>query len=897
MNQTIKPGDCQRMVGGLITQGLIDQNGARLMFLDTSPDICQIYGGNEKATNATRYHDIVYSDGFYYVSDYHFSSDNLRSSTQEVLVYNEDGFPVHTYPVKDFFVQNGDEENGLYSIVSLKPCHNGAYALCSSADYKIRVVRVAADSAVVLKTFQLDNDGELFADMAYNESSETLGYVTSLGSIFCCRDDNISRVKTAGSYDEICNTVTVLDDGTVRGSVTASEGVEGTFSYAVLLGIRIFGFWISILWLIGNGLYFLISYIVFAIRRHKTARLWKALGCVLGAIVIILVSVFCGRFSANTALEKQSAALRDEVSALVENPDCRLGTQLEKFDTPLRAAENGFYTCMDSLFEDDSYNSNAYYKLYRISDQDTVQFVGSSVKFNLGKMVHPDEMLDESVRKDLDAGNVLMQEYIDFNGSVLSGTAALRNSSGQVTGYIEKVNYVGAVYSDRVQLIIKALIVLSAVCISIVILFMVIKNLIAASAKRRELRESHHSHPELAHHRTIRFLVTFITRFDTVLMILIARKMLSSANAPFNHSFFFIVPAILATFGIFIGRFFGKKLLSKMRIKKYVALFGILGLIFYLATAWTVQAGDFLFYSIGLFFANIFSGIICMPSEVLPDLIHISRDFDLKSDESFAGMSATFLSIVIAGFVSEFFGNGAVYLVVLLPLLFIILIYGRSARKHTVYKNTSREAEISSRRLSRSFVLSPLMLLLIVFLALPVTAVTGYSSSLFPLFVESQGYGAAFISNLVALFTLAAVAISKSVRVSLRHTDHWNRIVLLGLAEGLALLNFYLNASVVSAALAIVVITIADRVIEPAVNVVWSRYANSKGYDVDSLKPVSSYWRNFSLRFRFIIIGLFLCFPMPQACIFLGVYILASVLLFALISFSSSLRKKKRHHG
>lgn len=874
---------------------IIDRAYSRLSFLDEEGKICRVIDGNGLALRRF-YQQVVCSGDTYYVLDNEIAADSIFTKNEHITAYDADGRVRNVLYAADYYKEKEGQnvQNGL--IKKIKPCDDGIIAFFYDAEtFKVTIHRISnTGEDKVLDEITLSGHFRFMTDFDYNLKAKKFAGLSLEYQVFEHDAGGERILPLAPEFmNKFPGVFVVNDAGKVSIETIPDSHVPQSASYTFLFVIGKMAFWISLAYLVILLIYEIIRYFKKMAGEGERQKM-----LLIGfAMVVAALIYFISAYYSNTMQQSSRVSREAEISSLTftlaKDPENILSLVAEEEDLTDKVMhektdEVGMYLLMISGHSAKN-DSNIFINLYqRMNDGRVIPLISTLDMMNLNVPWKKDT---EALKK-IDRGEIYNTVYTAESGEIMSAVAALTNAEGSIVGYVETGSHIGVMTVGQFRKIITVFVTLLTFVVGIVLFFIELKGIFDAGKKQKALVEKGHPHPEIAHFRSMRLCIEFILKFDSVLMILIAKDLLLK-NGITNIALLVGLPATLMSIGMLIGQMVSDVCLPRFYVKRVIVTAAALNVVVFAATAFLIYQGSFWGYCVGIFLANVCFGVMAGPSLIMPFLSGDEKmRFEMNNEKSMAGISASVISVMLAGFVAQYFGNYAIYLFALLPLAGVLFISLKVLPKATYYGRSKKDSQ--KKKLSiweyMKFLFSPAILLLIILMIIPSDAASGYKSFFFPLFSQDYGLSKDFISNLVVLANFTAFLLNKPLNNLVKNKDYWfNTVLFLGLS-GLIYLSFKANDSIIWAVIVIILIAITDKFLSPNINMLWPRQCMAKGLPPESFNSMFIYVSNISSIIRPTIMGVFLALGTPSNCIWMGVALIICTVLFAVLTARSPMR-------
>lgn len=882
------------------TSAIIDASRTRLVFLDNNKKVVHILQNSVFSISNTFYKSVVFSNGKYYVSECFYDSDNSYPKSERIIIYNSNGNPENTVYEKDF---DEGKNHKSETVVELNPCENGIVTLVFSYDTsEITAKRFTDKGEEVIETVSLGSAVSGVYNADYNEESKTWGFITGLGCGMKYQNGKMEYIEGVYPLNNAPNLIKIDSDGTV--SVICSEYIKlpGTLHFSLMFIVKAVIFWIAFIFLT-------VLVLLFAFRKIKTLIALKNMSallkiCVSTATVVAIVGVsaFYSAQMMKQDIKSRQIQLNTLASLISNIPDKYISNTLSEINEVNSESLDKYlklFDYIDAVGDSRNMEFNSTISLYKNIDKDTwCRILDNNRLLSVGYCEKYDEFFGrgEVNSETLKKGDKVSDVQDTTYGVIMASFSPIIDLNGNTVGYVEAESNFELFKISYMRTALRNFVTLLAITVGIALILVEAAAIIKSRKKRRRLIEENYEHIEIADFRTIKLFIGFLLKFDSVLMILIAKDLLIN-TVDANNAVILGIPAACMSFGTLAGQFLIDMLMPKIHIRKIIGFTGVFYAAMLIMTAFAVYSGNFVLYCMGVFLVNIAFGVLAGPSWVIPFMSRNEQErFEMNNTKGLADVSASVISVVLAGYAAELFGNFSIYLFALIPLAIVFICYMRSMPKKTIYgkkRDTVKNREKIKFTKYLRFIFSPTVILLLLLIIFPAVYASGYKSLIFPLFSQKQGLSKPFISNLVVIANFAAFMLNGPVEKILKNNDYWKNTVIIAIFSGIVYMSFMLNSSVAWAVIVIALLAVTDKLIAPNFNMLWPRQAEKIGVPPQRLYSMFIYTDNIASALRPAFIGLFLTIQAPYCNFWLGVCFAGCALLFAICTYNSAMNKKR----
>lgn len=415
-------------------------------------------------------------------------------------------------------------------------------------------------------------------------------------------------------------------------------------------------------------------------------------------------------------------------------------------------------------------------------------------------------------KKDIDLNQIYSGEYNDLDGigyyvAKGFGTADGKGCSAFIYSYSNKKLFV-----ERELRFIFTIVVVIALFGAL--LYTAIQEIIQ-SYKNLELYHNRDKSSTLIKEfyfsRQLNLFNSILASADTILLILLLKKILGSvsvANMVFYISLFVSLKGYMSMAGDYIFNFARKKCpASRIAL---IANIGILGS--YIGVLCFIQAGN----SWGIIIFRCFVALFCSIIAQIISYIPVFVDNDKASATAISNtvqgrITASIIGPVFLGLIDEVYGYAGMY-GTLIALSFMALLLGQAAfTKNFYYVENSPEKIKTTFKTITKFFLSPAILILIVFIAFPISLCSNYKNMIFPVLAGSIGISDFYINNIVVVCNVIAKWMARLVGLIGKHISLWERSILGVALCGIGYTAMYYNTKPIYIIIMLVLIVFAAK--------------------------------------------------------------------------------------
>ena len=750
--------------------------------------------------------------------------------------------------IADFYRITPEGAQTLYTIpittnalldAGYSPALGGCYVALDNLGQLVEVKGEIDTGTYRFTAVDLDNHGKIYATDDKSGSVMVINLDGSTDTVL----ENAGRqslhingnVLTTCSNDR--STVTIYDLGTQ--DIRIHSEIYPARSLAALKGVV----WFSRLVLAVSAVVFLVIKARNAYRKGHIDAIGPALAALAVLITVALAIVhlsYANYKSLLTVRASEISAYADYLS--LQSSD--LGKQLESLNDRYHLADEikkdsstdvGFLNCMhtvDRLVESASFNGiGLYYVFYGVDDlgiyylydSTLAHFMGSTVRQNLNNMYvsfafkQPTPMFSG----DLHTGSTL-RDTTQYR------LVSLPNSNGKVIGVIEigskQKSYASSIMGDLVSNVLGLLVMTLVVYLT----YSELRACGRCYLLFQDMRDEHSHDAEALLTRPFSFFVTILTSIDSVMTVLIARSLATTAGLD-AQGVYVAIPSVMLGVGLAMGQLVYGLLGTRLSLRQILRYGSSAMLVCATFAAFVVGISNYWLYCLAKMLMAIPFGLLyttcySMPRRARSDDWRIEAAGGIRRTDT----SAAALGTVLGGYAAQVLGSAWVYVLVAVASIPIFIMASTMLHRHRHAPETHSSEEVAGPIGGLRFLTSRPTAALALLVILPLQLALGYNSFAFPLFSSDLGISSTAISNIVVLGQLAVyVSISTIERVQGRIGGWHLCFFALGLLGALFLL-FSLNTTFVWATVVIALVGIFAKACD-AWKGLWLRSADAVG--------------------------------------------------------------------
>ncbi|MDO4182552.1 MAG: MFS transporter [Coriobacteriia bacterium] len=708
--------------------------------------------------------------------------------------------------------------------------------------------------------------------------------------------------------------ISSLNDLLSQDSLSASHAHLTTITtvpYSLHFAASVLAKWTSLLCLLALA----VVGVVVAIRNRKTHRALAAVRRNITALVSMCVLVACAVFFLTQIGTYQRDALDQRVESIAEfmsrTSPTTFGPDLEAAHVGSALSAEGFAESkqhldtakayLDALCESSTSSGAALgYTLFS-ADENGNTYVAATYRSSDQVGCPQQEFPADQVKTMLSDNPPNVYSYSTENeqGRFQCSAVPVFSSQGNPVGILVLAGYTSAMDMALANNGVRLILTLLAIgCITYLVVvelrhFLRNRKQFLAAQARGEQR------PETNMVRTYAIGVFSLMEFDSVVLVLASGSVLAASSfAGVNE--LTGLPVLCYGIGLVPGALTFRLLAKRFSIRRIVGATAVVEAALMAAVAGAAWSGTFVAFCVlevvnGLLRSMLLSSANALVVRSTTQSERHERLEDLKHAE----LAASTLPVILAGFVAQYVGFGAAFLlgVVLSLALLTVLRYLPKSTHFTeteeavTFDGPLHKELVHSARVNLRLLLTPALLVFFLCGVLPLAAIGGYAHYLFPLFATGGGAATASITTLVVLAHVFQYSVSGSVARALQRVNMWGVISICLAFAGLLLVGFLANHTFVWSLVVLVLIGIAAEVCYPALHLIWPRETRRRGFSDEQVLPLILTAENAATATRAALLGVFLTFGAFAGCVALGALLLAASLLFYLLTRRSNLAK------
>jgi len=523
-------------------------------------------------------------------------------------------------------------------------------------------------------------------------------------------------------------------------------------------------------------------------------------------------------------------------------------------------------------------------EIYSLLESQGANYYGRKLHANISEYEEQIEYRGSSVK-----------EVITNDSSSYAVYRAISDSSGKILGIVIVGYYADNLAKVQTDLCIEMFVNLSVIMIVIYICCSLGVTFYHDFQRRktRPKEEAANRSADIA--GVFIFLQGIVNNIDLVILVFVSQYLCRDMD-PVAAAAMAAIPLSASSIGQWIGTFFASPIIKKLGERKSSYVGSLVGIGALLLIVFSIISDSFLLFVAGKFLTGtIVRGFLFVLGDTIP-FGATNEDIKAKAVNSTkeANYSASILSILLAGYISQFLSYSAIYLlgaVVMGVLLILTPVFFQKTKKNIQSISAPQPAK-KEKGMGWALWLTPTMLIFAFLFMLPRGVMLGYSSYFFPVYTNNAGISTLLISNLSVYAKTAAYLFSSNIFAFTKR--HSRASVLAGsqLIISVSFIFFLISPSVYWAIVVLFISAIFDRMTQSVATLYVSDVAAEKNYE--GKQAVSNYYTVNSATFvvQSPIISAFLGLGYNFACAALGSICTLMIALFSI--FNKKHNKKKQ---
>lgn len=692
--------------------------------------------------------------------------------------------------------------------------------------------------------------------------------------------------------------------------------IDSSSKYNVIYYLRNLIKWITLLYIFIFIVVLVLMFVKTQWSQLKKGLIKKSFLVLCVFVTIIVISLFYNNIIYNQMKETACSDLETMADICVNDVDVHAVDNAESVLNNDNLSEEAYIDNVISISQDlrktadkiqkSVINSNkgiSYY-LY-LNDYANDVFVPFADGKNNMQIAYNVDLYDTSVSNEVKNQGYSSGELEDYLGKYLYYAKAFYNSSGQLRGcYLFSLytKAIDAAFYNNVGILTFFLIAISLILYALI---REAENIYGQIVKFINKKKQKNKLSYLQLIRPLSFFLSLAIGADTAIAVLISKELfeISLIKEQIDSlglaDLFISLPIVVAGLSLVLGIVLFSKLELKFTSRSIFRWGSILLIFSFIFMVFAISQSSFVLFTISKFFSGLLIGILRaeLYSFAILEKDEKSRH-PLVSSIGRTGMPASVISAIICGWSATTFGNQSIYVFAVLSIV-LYYIVGSFIIPRGVYfiKQNKNKSSVKStvKQLSSlgivKWLLSPQILVLILFVMVPYTTAGGYKSYLFPLYTQEIGFDKTQISILFSLATALAFILVHPFSTIYNNFDNRNRIIIGLSMLGFIYVLFMFNRRVEWAVVVMVLTLVSQRVFGTSFRMSWVRHCEYHNIDRSQLQPVMYFIEELLKAMQVVFFAIFFILGGNFACVVFGIFCFIGVIIFTLVSHNSPLRK------
>lgn len=268
--------------------------------------------------------------------------------------------------------------------------------------------------------------------------------------------------------------------------------------------------------------------------------------------------------------------------------------------------------------------------------------------------------------------------------------------------------------------------------------------------------------------------------------------------------------------------------------------------------------------------------------------------YELNNGSTKTWISSGIVSIGVSGAISEMFGSQSIYLLALIPVLFLFIMSVFLMPNGVKYRLENQAKKIPNMfKKSMKFFFQPAFLIYAIGLISVCVLCHGYRNFLFPLFTDESGISKSMISNIIVIANFIAFVFNSQLNNLVKRMDFWELGIFTSFFAGILYLSFTLNSEIAWACFVIILITMVIRIMSTVNGMMWPRLCKKSKYPMSIANTIILCYTNIISAIQGFVFTSLLLLGMINTCICIGIFMIAVAIIYATITYNSALRSHK----
>lgn len=875
-------------------EAVIDDSQSRILFCNGNGNVIRIEKTDPFASEQAFYWDVIADKNAYYVIEYVEECGFV--SKERIVKYSPRGVMEGVLLTRSYQCP-GDGVMQPHGYLVDTDGKLGYAAFCSDDLRSIRMVSFSlepGDSTAAEETVaEYENacGGALIYDLSIDRNAGIAHVLSEDGHLWEMQQGGTAERRTASAYSE----EPVLLDGKTGEPVFRLDSEGKTFRCSFSLAIKTALFYGALVFLITSAVVFTVRSLKRTLRNKSEDGMKRLRTVLLAVAVSVGAAAVVGAYSYNmakTGIKNESEMIGISAQNLgyaFRNQFIEAVLQYSNHD------EEGLAVTAESI--KDSFNTIASHGAENGHLQIPLLFALNENGIPVA-LAGPDVIIQRGVEytgfqeniEGITGVKVVGEE--NLWGTYLTGITPLKDDADHTVGLF--VLYTDYEFLRNVQMkeIISFFFGLLSAAIAVAFIITEGKSWLKCFKDYRLSRQEKASDFAVSLIRPMFFLVAATISADSAISALVAKELLAE-TAKAGNSLYLSLPMFASSLGLACGYLAFGALSARIGQKKTTMSAIVFSAIMYLLTSFMVSRRNFFLYILTYFLAYLGA----MSSEVgIFRLILLASDDRKRADANRATavsvVSANSLMGLAAGYTATYFGKAAVYFLSAVPMVIYGVIYAACIMKRPVSATAAnRKAGASKQKMSKSdrsrafvtFLFSPRIVALILFVIMPLCLASGYKSFFFPLFAEGEGYDVSLISTIIVIANAIVYFITPAFSNAEESLGYPKLTLICIAAIALTFGCFIFNKSMLWAATALIIIGMSNKIGSTCWKMLWPDDARVMGIpDVIGDSAVRSAYATCNV-VKSPVIGVLKGFGNTTACAVLAAFSAVSAILFRVV--------------
>ena len=740
---------------------VIDKRATRALFIDGDGKIVNIVYGSSLMRDGRYFYDTDYNNGYIYLHEQTFFEGSDYLSSDSFVEYSSTG-------ARRAVLYERKYEDGecLYSpFYAFQVQNSSNRLLLTEADGDAQEIRilsvpinrgqeetVSEDMVETLRTFPYPDDCCHIYMANYDPRTDSLALIDQRGFMYASTgsSEKPEPIASKPSHDKVIY-FDFEEDGTPV-PIYEYEHSGEDLPFGTLYALRHLSVYAALL----LAVVILLSMLIRSLARRAPEERSAAIMKIVVALIISAGAITAVSIYSNTIINNAIESRTDSFTVMSND---------------LVTYNRGLLTrALDEYYENEFLSDGTYDEVYNVlkGNSDSGKSLGfdrspalwardehghvvilCSVSFEDPCGVSYPKYNDLYARL-VKEGKPFGTTYEDEYEKLICSFSPVTDDSGRVIGAVTYNMGYSQLYYQLLGFSVRVLIQILSALVVLVFLFVESKEWIRSFSKYRLLKSRNVEKPVYALLRPLFFLEVALTSADSAIIVLIAKDLLGGSAV--TDAVMISMPLTMSYIGMFLGSLVAPTLMHRFGGESVVkgASAGLV-----LAEAGkmlSIIAGNFWMFAVMKLIA---SATIYSAQQYVMGLKFLapneSERADMVRSTATVITSASSIAAMISGYISDMFGNQAVYIFTTLLaagnlILILMVLKGRTA---AVENAGSVKQERPNIPALLKFLVSQKMLVVIFCLILLMSFNKAYKGFLFPLIAGNKGMSKASISTII----------------------------------------------------------------------------------------------------------------------------------------------------